>query len=82
MRKQIDSKNLYVGWQGSARVFYSYQTPIVVVTQAGTFATSEKFSVTTTKHQNYILGEYLNYPSFTLVTQAELKRLIDNATWD
>jgi len=76
MKKQIGNKSLFVKWIGPLRVFYSYDTPIVVVTPDGTLATSKKFSVTTTKHQNYVLGEYLNYPSFETVTQDELELLI------
>ena len=73
MKRRIDNKNLYVEQVSGCEVYYSYETPIIVVCPAGVFATKQEYSVTTTRHQNYILSQY---PTFELVDQDELETLI------
>lgn len=84
MVKKFGSKQLTEVTIRGRKVLFSYKTPVVVFDGTNYLVTTQKFSVTTSKHISFYLSQEARgagpYAAFNTVrvTQAELEAVINS----
>jgi hypothetical protein len=66
---QIDNKALYIvqGYTTGRSIIKSYDTPIILISNNMIFTSYKKYSITTTKHKNYVINTlYKGLEVFTI----------------
>ena len=66
---QVDRKQLYIiqGLSPSKIIVKSYDTPIILISNNMIFTSYKKYSITTTKHKNYVINTlYKGFEVFTI----------------
>ena len=79
--QRIGQKNLTVHHNGPNAVVYSYSTPVIVIFNNECYVTSQKYSVTTTKHINHYFNRIncVNINHRNLVEQSRINELARKA---
>jgi hypothetical protein len=66
---QVDKKALYIvqGLTPSKTIIKSYDTPIILISNNMIFTSYKKYSITTTRHKNYVINTlYKGLEVFTI----------------
>lgn len=79
--QRIGQKNLTIQHNGSNAVVYSYSTPVIVIFNNECYVTSQKYSVTTSRHINHYFNRIncVNINHRNYVEQSQLNSLARQA---
>ena len=71
----VSTGNLRKITESGRTVYYSYSTPIGAAVDGKSYANSERYSVTTSRHMGKMYKD-MGYPNCEEVTERELRRLL------